>query len=135
MITNELASIMILAIAFIIVLTCVSSRRKYERYPQHMLNYHGLNPRYASLDDGINDNNIYDTEQDTRQRGMVPYSNQPDHVVNRWKSHYSHQRGDNMGRSLSRHCSGMESPLWVGRSNMHLGNNSAMHLTSRFASE
>lgn len=89
------------------------------------------NPRYVEWTDRERTNSIYDTVQSPRSRGDVPPTNQPNHVVNRWKCHYSQERDGERAPCND----GVETPMWRGRENMFLDDNSAMHLTSRFASE
>ncbi len=89
------------------------------------------NPRYVEWTDAERSNSIYDTTQSPRSRGDIPPTNQPNHIVNKWKCQYSQERDG--GRAL---CDGgLETPMWRGRENMFVDSNSAMHLTSRFASE
>lgn len=92
-----------------------------------------LSHRENQLNSDI-EKSLYDTVQDTRYRGQIPKSNQPNHVLNRWKTHYSHARGDYLGRPTSSRCnSDLETPMWIGKSNMRIHDNSSMYLTSRFA--
>jgi hypothetical protein len=89
------------------------------------------NPRYIEWTDYERNNSIYDTVQSPRDRGDISPTNQPNHIMNRWKCHYSQERDG--GRAPCNE--GVETPMWHGRDNMYIGDNSAMHLTSRFASE
>jgi hypothetical protein len=93
------------------------------------------NPKYVEIEDGSDAINygINDTEQTPRKRGNIPVSNQPNHVINKWKVHHSHPGRDNMGRIETQFSSDLETPMWMGRGNMYLDDNSSMHLTSRFA--
>lgn len=77
---------------------------------------------------------LFDMEQDTVSRGIVPYQNQPDHIANLWKCDYSHPKTlEGAGCLDTIFASDYPTPLRGSAVNQSVGDVSNMHLISRFA--
>lgn len=103
------------------------SRCRYMRPNNQQLYFPRMNGG-SSTCGGLNE-----IKQDTIMRGAVPFSNQPNHVMNMWKSGYSHPQVDNKGRSCTSFSSDYRTPLRNRRDNLDTQDNSSMYLISRFA--
>jgi hypothetical protein len=81
-------------------------------------------------------NSMWDMEQNTDYRGVVPDLNQPDHVANFWKCDYSHANYiEGAGCLDTIFASDYPTPLRGSMVKQDVNSNMRTHIMSRFGAE